>query len=95
MKFYRVSNYSGKGLTKCRKPAQLLVLLCFPGLIANVAYAGAFQPNPNAAPGNVIVHGQFGGNIFGFEVDPNGTEGLLCESLGNADGTVLAAVGDL
>jgi len=51
-----------------------------------------FQPNPNAGPGDVIVHGKFGGNIFGFEIDPNGTEGLLCEAVGNPDGTVTAAV---
>ncbi len=51
-----------------------------------------FQPNPNVGPGDVIVHGKFGGNIFGFEIDPNGTEGLLCEAVGNPDGTVTAAV---
>ena len=38
------------------------------------------------------MRGKFGGNIFGFEVDPNGTEGLLCEAVGNPDGTVSAAV---
>jgi len=30
--------------------------------------------------------------IFGFEVDPNGTEGLLCEAVSNPDGTVSARV---
>ena len=34
--------------------------------------------------GDVIVHGRLGGLIFGFEVDPNGTEGLLCEAVLNA-----------
>src|ERR1051325_8809581 len=68
------------------------------GLVCGVSLMGAagdslkFQPNPNAGPGAVIVHGKFGGNIFGFEIDPNGTEGLLCEAVGNPDGTVTAAV---
>jgi len=39
-------------------------------------------------PGNVIVHSKFGGQIFGFDVDQNGTEGLLSE----AGGSVNAAV---
>jgi hypothetical protein len=52
----------------------------------------SFQVNPNAAAGDFIVHGKLGGLIFGFEVDPNGTEGLLCEAVSNPDGTVSAAV---
>lgn len=51
-----------------------------------------FQVNPNAGAGDVIVRGKLGGLIFGFEVDPNGTEGLLCEAVLNSDGTVTAAV---
>ena len=42
--------------------------------------------------GSVIVHGKLGGLIFGFEIDPDGTEGLLCEAVPNSDGTVTAAV---
>ncbi len=38
------------------------------------------------------MRGQFGGLIFGFEIDPAGTEGLLCEAVQNADGTIHAAV---
>jgi hypothetical protein len=52
----------------------------------------SFQVNPNAGAGDVIVHGKLGGLIFGFEVDPNGTQGLLCEAVSNPDGTVSAAV---
>ena len=39
-----------------------------------------------------IVHGKFGGLIFGFDIDPNGTEGLLAEAVLNSDGTVHAAI---
>jgi len=75
----------------------------FPRLILNLAAAllipavfatfsagqtNNFQPNRDAGPGNVIVHSKFGGQIFGFDVDQNGTEGLLSE----AGGSVNAAV---
>lgn len=37
---------------------------------------------PAIGPGNVIVHPALGGTIFGFDIDQNGTEGLLSESTG-------------
>ena len=61
-------------------------------LAADVSFAGEFQPNPNAGPGDVIVRGKLGGLIFGFEIDPEGSEGLLCEAVLNSDGTVSARV---
>src|SRR5689334_6775112 len=53
-----------------------------------------FQAISNSAigAGDVIVHGQSGGLIFGFGVDPFGSEGLLCEAVPNSDGTVSAAI---
>jgi hypothetical protein len=41
---------------------------------------------------NVIVHSKFGGQIFGFDIDQNGNEGVLSEAQTLNDGTVLAAV---
>lgn len=43
-------------------------------------------------PASVIVRSKFGGQIFGFDVDQNGTEGILAEAKTLGDGTVLAAV---
>jgi len=43
-------------------------------------------------PGNAIVQSKFGGQIFGFDIDQNGTEGLLTEAQTLPDGRVLAAV---
>ena len=37
-------------------------------------------PGWAAGPGSVIVHSKFGGQIFGFDIDQNGTEGVLSES---------------
>jgi hypothetical protein len=44
-----------------------------------------------AGPGH-IVHSKFGGQIFGFDIDQNGTEGLLAEAQTLPGGKVLAAV---
>ncbi len=51
-----------------------------------------FQPNPSAGPSGILVHSKFGGQIFGFDIDQNGTEGLLAEAKTLPDGNVLAAV---
>jgi hypothetical protein len=48
--------------------------------------------NPAAGAGNIIVQTRFGGTIFGFDIDPNGTEGLLAEGASQSDGSVLAAI---
>ncbi len=47
-----------------------------------------------AAPGagHILVHSKFGGQIFGFDIDQNGTEGVLSESQDLNNGNVLAAV---
>jgi len=44
------------------------------------------------AIGKVFVHSKFGGQIFGFDIDQNGTEGVLSESQTLSNGLVLAAV---
>jgi hypothetical protein len=52
----------------------------------------AFEPNASAGPSGVIVHSMFGGQIYGFDIDQNGTEGLLSEAQDISGGRVLAAV---
>ena len=47
----------------------------------------------DVGPTQVIVNTQFGGQIFGFDIDQNGTEGVLSEAQTiNAQGKILAAV---
>ncbi len=41
-------------------------------------------------PGKVIVHSKFGGQIFGFDIDQNGSEGLLSEAVAQSSGTLAA-----
>ena len=59
-----------------------LILLLFSG----VAVFG------QTVGGKVLVHSKFGGQIFGFDIDQNGTEGLLSEAQTLSGGQVLAAV---
>jgi len=42
--------------------------------------------------GTTLVHSQFGGQIFGFDIDQNGTQGVLSEAQLLSNGNVLAAV---
>ena len=42
--------------------------------------------------GTIFVNSKFGGSIFGFDIDQNGTEGLLSEGQTLPNGNTLAAV---
>jgi hypothetical protein len=71
----------------------LLCLFCVvwsEGAVAQTSNAG--QVRGAIGPGSVIVNSQLGGQIFGFDIDQNGTEGLLTEAQTLPDGHVLAAV---
>ena len=56
------------------------------GAIAKPASA----QQPPIGPGKVVVKAQFGGDIFGYDIDQNGTEGVLSEAI--VGGGNLAAV---
>jgi hypothetical protein len=71
---------------KCLTLSILLISACA------MAFGQDFQPNPSAGAGSILVHSKFGGQIFGFDIDQNGTEGILSEALGLSGGNVLAAV---
>src|ERR1700685_3029239 len=57
-----------------------------------LAQTDEFQPNSSSGPSGILVHSKFGGQIFGFDIDQNGTEGLLAEAKSLSNGNVLAAV---
>ncbi len=65
------------------------VVLC---AAAAFGQTGTFQTKPNVGAGNIIVHSKFGGQIFGFDIDQNGSEGLLTEDKSLSNGKVLAAI---
>jgi len=59
-----------------------LVSLAFAAALASVALTGG---------ANVVVTPAFGGQILGYDIDPNGTEGVLSESVALPGGLNLAA----
>jgi hypothetical protein len=69
-----------------------LFLLCVVGFTPDVGRAGQLQANPATGPTGVIVQSRFGGQIFGFDIDQAGNEGVLSEAQTLAGGKVLAAV---
>jgi hypothetical protein len=80
------------GLTRIRLKiiAPFLLFLALGSVEARSS--SRFIPDPDVGPGDLVVRGKDGGLIFGFEIDPNSTEGLLCEAIPNSDGTVSAKV---
>jgi hypothetical protein len=68
----------------------LLCLFCLGVLTLIPARAG--ESKPAVGPGRLIVTSKFGGRIFGFDIDPNGNEGILSESTPLPGGKYLAAV---
>src|SRR5579863_4980896 len=71
--------------------AALLGLFCAASTLS-FAQADDTQPNPAAGAGKIIVHSKFGGQIFGWDIDQSGTEGVLSEALSLSNGNILAAV---
>jgi hypothetical protein len=72
-----------------------VALICLIGLGRPVLGAAQAAGDGARAPigaGTTIVHSKFGGQIFGFDIDQNGSEGVLTEDKLLANGNVLAAV---
>jgi hypothetical protein len=67
-----------------------LMVLLFAGVVA-FGQASEFQAQSFAGAGKILVHSKFGGQIFGFDIDQNGTEGVLSEAKISGS-QVLAAV---
>ena len=64
-------------------PSVLMVLLCF---LTSMATAQSAKPSPGT-----FVNTALGGFILGYDIDQNGTEGLLSESLALSDGNFSVA----
>ncbi len=74
-----------------RRVSFCLAPLIFCSAVA-LGQTNEFQPNSSAGPNGILVHSLFGGQIFGFDIDQNGTEGLLAEAKSLPNGNLLAAV---
>jgi hypothetical protein len=80
------------------KPRNLSCCLFFRVLaiaLCSVAGLAAAQTAPTRSPkgpGKIVVHPKFGGQISGYDIDQNGTEGVLAEQKTLANGDTLSAV---
>jgi hypothetical protein len=87
-------------MTRQRVPlsCELLVLAILSWLgrpipaAGQIPQAGLVPQRAAVGPDTTIVHSQFGGQIFGFDIDQNGTEGVLSEAQDIGGGKVLVAV---
>ena len=68
----------------------LRCLSCLAALTLIPTRAG--ESKSAVGPGSVIVHSKFGGQIFRFDIDPNGNEGIRSESPSLPGGKYLVAV---
>jgi hypothetical protein len=66
-------------------------LLCLCWLASSVPAAGQNAESEQQSGQTVVVQDKFGGQIFGYDVDRNGSEGLLSEILSLPDGKLLIA----
>src|SRR5258708_7742019 len=66
--------------------------IAFLGFVCIFAIQSTAQQAQVSGPTPVIVQSKFGGQIFGFDIDQNGTEGVLTEAQTFSSGKVLAAV---
>jgi hypothetical protein len=74
------------------RAATVCLILLVVSSVALFAQSDEFMPSSSAGAGKLEVHSKFGGQIFGFDIDQSGTEGLLSESQLLSNGNVLAAV---
>src|SRR4030095_10063409 len=73
----RWSSTRGSRLTS--KRIVTLVLGVVAGFAVPSGQAGDRLSNPDVGPTGVIVQTQFGGQIFGFDIEQASNEGILCE----------------
>ncbi len=100
-----MKNINNKKISTALLVAFLFALGCFVAQTGNAAPRHTtapsalpmdeFQPNPAAGSGSVIVTPKFGGAILGYDIDRNGTEGLLSEYIALSGGELLCRYRDL
>src|SRR6476646_4545413 len=68
----------------------LAAVLCL--MTASLPAPAQSEAGTAVGPSSVFVRSKFGGQIFGFDIDQNGTEGVLTEAQTLSNGNVEAAV---
>jgi WD40 repeat protein len=75
--------------SSCRLFFYVTVALC---ALTGLASAQTTPTQRPKGPGNIVVRTKFGGQIFGFDIDQNGTEGVLADVKLFNNGKVVSAV---
>jgi hypothetical protein len=73
-------------------PQIAIILFVLLSLATAAAAQNSGRQEPAIGPGNVVVHTALGGFILGYDIDHNGSEGLLAESLALPNGEDDAAI---
>jgi hypothetical protein len=60
--------------------------VCLAALSLGMVAAGPCAARPAAGPNGVVVHSALGGEILGYDIDRNGTTGILAEYVSLGDG---------
>jgi len=89
MKTVRVLPHSLQSTKSFVRMQGCVRLLCLLSLFISL---NSHAQTDSVGAGTVVVHSKFGGQIFGFDIDQNGTEGILSEAQDLGNGNVLAAV---
>lgn len=88
-------NFTTSSLARFTARLRFAIILTAAALVAwlsGLSWAGEIPSEPTLGPTGAIVQPAFGGIILGFDIDSQGTLGLLSEFKSNPDGTILAAV---
>jgi hypothetical protein len=73
-------------------PCRLITVVVLGFSCLAAAQTPATVANPLVGPGKIIVQPKFGGTIFGYDIDQNGSEGVLTEGQILGNGNILNAV---
>ncbi|HXM20097.1 MAG TPA: hypothetical protein VN948_02385 [Terriglobales bacterium] len=78
-------------MKKAFSHVMVATLVCLCCLAGSIATAGQNTEPEQAGGQAVVVQDKFGGQIFGYGIDRNGSEGMLSEILALSDGKLLIA----
>ncbi len=81
----------GKGCFLTKQVSLYLILMAAAACFLGLASISAGADDSQLPAREITVQDKFGGQIFGYGVDQNGTEGILSESLLLPDGNLLVA----
>ena len=74
---------------RATRSAVIVIVIALACLLAAIPVSAAHRPSPDRK--TIMVQDKFGGQIFGYDIDRNGTEGILSEASLLPDGNLVIA----